>query len=101
MLNNPLLLVCLTIGCGALLGCISVKKVSLGIAGVLFAGLMWGYIEPAVKPPEPLATFGLALFVYAIGLSSSDFLFDTLAHGGWRFLLRGPSDDASAMRAAG
>ena len=90
MLNNPLLLVCLTIGCGALLGCISVKKVSLGIAGVLFAGLMWGYIEPAVKPPEPLATFGLALFVYAIGLSSSDFLFDTLAHGGWRFLLIPP-----------
>jgi putative transport protein len=37
-----------------------------------------------------LATFGLALLVYAIGLSSSDFLFDTWSHGGWRFLLVPP-----------
>lgn len=90
MLNNPLLLVCLAIGCGALIGRISIKKVSLGVAGVLFAGVVWGYLEPTVKPPEALATFGLALFVYAIGLSSSDFLFDTWSHGGWRFLLIPP-----------
>ena len=90
MLNNPLLLVCLAIGCGALLGRISVKNVSLGVAGVLFAGVVWGYIEPTVKPPDVLATFGLALFVYAIGLSSSEFLFDTWSHSGWRFLLIPP-----------
>lgn len=90
MLNNPLLLVCLAIGCGALIGRISIQKVSLGVAGVLFAGVMWGYIEPAVKPPDALATFGLALFVYAIGLSSSEFLFHTWAHGGWRYLLIPP-----------
>ncbi len=90
MLNNPLLLVCLAIGCGSLLGRISIKNVSLGVAGVLFAGVMWGYIEPAVKPPDVLATFGLALFVYAIGLTSSDFLFDTWTHGGWRYLLIPP-----------
>ena len=90
MLNNPLLLVCLAIGCGALLGRIAIKKVSLGVAGVLFAGVMWGYLEPAVKTPDALATFGLALFVYSIGLSSSDYLFETWAHGGWRFLLIPP-----------
>jgi putative transport protein len=82
MLDNPLLLVCLAIGCGALLGRISVKNISLGV--------VWGYLEPAVKPPDVLATFGLALFVYAIGLSSSNFLFDTWLHGGWRFLLIPP-----------
>ena len=90
MLNNPLLLVCLAIGCGALLGRISFKKVTLGVAGVLFAGVMWGYIAPAVKPPDVMATFGLALFVYAIGLSSSDFLFETWSRGGWRYLLIPP-----------
>jgi putative transport protein len=90
MRNNPLLLVCLAIGCGALLGRISIKRVSLGVAGVLFAGVLWGYIEPAVKPPDVLATFGLALFVYAIGLSSSSSLIDTWSHGGWRFLLIPP-----------
>lgn len=90
MLNNPLLLVCLAIGCGALLGRFSIKNISLGVAGVLFAGVAWGYVEPTVKPPDVLATFGLALFVYAIGLSSSNFLFDTWAHGGWHFLLIPP-----------
>lgn len=90
MFSNPLLLVCLAIGSGALLGRISFKNISLGVAGVLFAGVAWGYIEPNVKPPEALATFGLALFVYAIGLSSSDFLFDSWSHGGWRFLLIPP-----------
>ncbi len=90
MFTSPLLLVCLAIGCGALLGRFSVKKVSLGVAGVLFAGIMCGFLEPSVKPPDALATFGLALFVYAIGLSSSDFLIDTWAHGGWRYLLIPP-----------
>jgi putative transport protein len=95
--NNPLLLVCLAIGCGALLGRISIKNISLGVAGVLFAGVFWGYLEPSVKPPDVLATFGLALFVYAIGLSSSDFLFDTWSHGGWRFLLIPPVSIGAAF----
>lgn len=97
MLNNPLLLVCLAIGCGAVLGRVSIQRVSLGVAGVLFAGVMWGYVEPAVKPPDALATFGLALFVYAIGLSSSEFLFHTWAHGGWRYLLIPPVAIGSAF----
>lgn len=91
MFSNPLLLVCLAIGCGALLGRLSIKNVSLGVAGVLFAGVMWGYVEPAVKPPDVLATFGLALFVYAIGLTSSSSLYDTWKQGGWRFLLIPPA----------
>ena len=97
MPSNPLILVCLAISCGALLGSISIKKISLGIAGVLFAGIMWGYIEPGVKPPDVLATFGLALFVYAIGLSSSDFLIDTFSSGGWRYLFIPPIAIGSAV----
>jgi len=97
MLTNPLLLVCLAIGCGALLGRIAIKKVSLGVAGVLFAGVFWGYVEPTVQPPDVLATFGLAMFVYAIGLSSSDFLLDTWSHGGWRFLLIPPAAVGAAF----
>lgn len=91
MLDNPLLLVCLALGCGAVLGRISIRNVSLGVAGVLFAGVMWGYVAPGIKPPDVLATFGLALFVYAVGLSSSDFLFEAWSHGGWRYLLIPPA----------
>jgi putative transport protein len=86
MLENPLLLVCVAIGFGALLGRISIMKVSLGVAGVLFAGVICGYLQPSVRPPDALATFGLALFVYAIGLSSSEHLFDAWSHGGWKYL---------------
>lgn len=100
MLNNPLLLVCLAIGCGAMLGRISIRNVSLGVAGVLFAGVVWGYVVPDVKPPDALATFGLALFVYAIGLSSSDFLFEISSHGGWRFLLIPPAAIGAALLVA-
>ncbi len=87
MFQNPLLLVCLAIGCGSLLGRISLRNVSLGVAGVLFSGIMWGYLEPTIKTPDVLATFGLAMFVYAIGLSTSSILFETWAHDGWRYLL--------------
>lgn len=97
MLNNSLLLVCLAIGCGALLGRISIRQVSLGVAGVLFAGVLWGYVEPSIKPPDVLATFGLALFVYAIGLSTSEFLFQNWAQGGWRYLLIPPVAVGSAF----
>ena len=87
MFDNPLLLVCLAIGLGALLGRLAVFRVSLGVAGVLFAGVICGWLRPGVHPPDALATFGLALFVYSIGLSSSEALFDTWANGGWKFLL--------------
>jgi putative transport protein len=87
MFDNPLLLVCLAIGFGSLLGHVSVGKVSLGVAGVLFSGIILGYLEPGVKPPDALATFSLAMFVYAIGLSTSNLLFATWTHGGWRYLL--------------
>ncbi|GAW67526.1 yidE/YbjL duplication [Geoanaerobacter pelophilus] len=100
MLNNPLLLVCLAIGCGAMLGRVALRNVSLGVAGVLFAGVIWGYLEPGVKPPDALATFGLALFVYAIGLSSSDFLVDLCSHGGWRSLFIPPAAIGAAFFAA-
>ena len=97
MSENPLLLVCLAIGCGAIFGRISIKNVSLGVAGVLFAGVMWGYLVPGVRPPAELATFGLALFVYAIGLSSSDFLFEMSSHGGWHCLLIPPAAISAAF----
>ena len=85
MFQNPLLLVCLAIGLGALLGRLAVYRVSLGVAGVLFAGVICGWLQPGTHPPDALATFGLALFVYSIGLSSSEALFDTWANGGWKF----------------
>jgi len=94
---NTLLIVCLAIAGGALIGGISFKKISLGVAGVLFSGIFFGFITPEAKPPEALATFGLSLFVYALGLSSSSYFFDTLTHGGWRQLFIVPVAIGAAL----
>ena len=55
---------------GLALGSVQVRGVRLGIAGVLFAGLLAGHLGVTIEPGlrEFLREFGLILFVYAIGL---------------------------------
>jgi len=68
--DNPLLLLFLVAGIGFPLGRIQVAGVRLGVAAVLFVGLAFGALDPSLKLPEIIYQFGLALFVYCIGLSS-------------------------------
>lgn len=55
---------------GLLLGRLRVGAVSLGIAGVLFAGLAVAHLGAVVQPLvlEFTRDFGLVLFVYAVGI---------------------------------
>ncbi|MBP2018202.1 putative transport protein [Symbiobacterium terraclitae] len=68
--DNPLLLLFLVAGIGFPLGRIQVAGVRLGVAAVLFVGLAFGALDPSLKLPELVYQFGLALFVYCVGLSS-------------------------------
>ena len=54
---------------GLLLGEVSFFGLRLGVAGVLFVGLAVGSLSPAITLPEVIATLGLVLFVYAMGLA--------------------------------
>jgi putative transport protein len=65
---------------GTALGKIRVAGVSLGIAGVLFAGLLLGYLKLAVDPHvlEFVREFGLILFVYTLGLQIGPGFFGSL-----------------------
>lgn len=85
--SQPLLLF-LVIGIGYLLGHIRVKGFSLGVAGVLFAGLAFGAWQPEGSEPLLIAPqvmeIGLILFVYAIGLASGPGFFASMRHGGSR-----------------
>lgn len=65
---------------GTALGKIRVWGVSLGIAGVLFAGLLLGYLEFTVDPQvlEFVREFGLILFVYTLGLQIGPGFFGSL-----------------------
>ena len=66
--QQPLLALFLTIALGYVAGEITVKGFSLGVGAVLFVALGVGWFAPKSAPPAMLGTFGLALFLYAVGI---------------------------------
>lgn len=65
---------------GSALGKIRVAGVSLGVAGVLFAGLFLGYLKLTIDTHvlEFVREFGLILFVYTLGLQIGPGFFGSL-----------------------
>jgi len=86
--SEPLLLF-VVIGLGFLAGQVKVRGFSLGVAGVLFAGLLIGAWHPEGTEAFTLAPqetqVGLILFVYAVGLTSGSGFFASLRSQGLRF----------------
>lgn len=80
--ENPVLVIFAVIALGYPIGRLRIGPVSLGVAGVLFAGLGAGALFPSVRPPEALHVLGLSMFVYAIGLSSGPSFVTALKSGG-------------------
>jgi putative transport protein len=66
--QQPLTALFLTIALGYIVGEISIKGFSLGIGAVLFVALGVGWFAPKSAPAAMLGTFGLALFLYAVGI---------------------------------
>lgn len=64
----PLVSLFVLLAVGLRLGRIEVAGVSLGTSAVLFVGLLFGHMHFPI--PSGLGTFGLVLFVYAVGLSA-------------------------------
>ena len=56
--------------CGLAVGSIKFKGIGLGIAGVLFAGILTGYVGNPIDYAtlEYVKEFGLVLFIFTIGL---------------------------------
>lgn len=80
--ENPILLLFVVIAIGYWLGTIKISGTNLGVSAVLFVGLIFGAISPEFKIPEIIIFLGLAIFVYAIGLSSAPSFFTTLKQRG-------------------
>jgi putative transport protein len=66
--QQPLMTLFLTVAIGYLVGEISIKGFSLGVGAVLFVALAVGWFAPKAAPAPMLGTFGLALFLYAVGV---------------------------------
>ena len=84
LVENPLLLLFVTCALGYAVGRIRVRGASLGVAAVLFVGLLIGSFNPDLKVPDFAFTFGLAVFVYTIGLASGAGFFQSFSRKGLR-----------------
>ncbi|HMX42610.1 MAG TPA: hypothetical protein PKB12_02725, partial [Elusimicrobiota bacterium] len=69
---------------GLALGQLKVRGLGLGIAGVLFSGLLFGHLGVTLNEHvlEFTREFGLILFVYAIGLQVGPGFFSSLKKEG-------------------
>src|SRR5258708_5395091 len=66
--QQPLMSLFLTIAIGYVVGEINIKGLSLGVGAVLFVALGMGWFAPKSAPAAILGNFGLALFLYAVGV---------------------------------
>ena len=83
-IENPLLLLFFTIAVGYGLGMVSIRGFKLSVAAVLFVGLFLGGLNPDMHIPEFIIYFGLAVFIYSIGLSSAPTFFNSIRQNGVR-----------------
>ncbi len=81
---HAVLVLSLVISLGLAIGNIRVKGVSLGVGGVMFAGLAFGHFHFGISNEIQLflREFGLILFVYAIGLQVGPGFFSSLKQQG-------------------
>lgn len=81
---HTVLVICLVASLGLALGHIKIKGINLGIAGVLFTGLIFGHFGVTINEHvlEFIREFGLILFVYAIGLQVGPGFFSSIRKGG-------------------
>jgi putative transport protein len=81
---STMLYLCLAAFAGAMLGKIEFKGVKLGIAGVLFSGILIAHFGAPVDEHTLhfVRDFGLILFVYSIGLSMGPRFFSSFRKDG-------------------
>ena len=80
--SNSLLALAVILTVGFALGRIRVAGLSLGSAAILFVAIGLSTANPDIQMPPLIYQFGLALFVYCIGLAAGPAFFRTLRSRG-------------------
>ncbi len=84
--GNPVFTFFVILGLGYLLGKLRVGPLSPGpVAGVLFAGLLFGHFGFSMTPA--VQAVGFALFIFSVGYQAGPRFFDVLRTDGLRYLL--------------
>lgn len=82
--ENAVLLLFVVTALGYWIGSVRIRGTGLGVAAVLFVGLGFGAIDPALRIPDMIITLGLTIFVYTIGLQSGPGFFHNIRQHGFR-----------------
>ena len=85
LLDTPVFVLFAVLAAGLALGRISVKGISLGSSGVLFAALLAGHFH--LRIPQGVTELGTALFVYCVGLGVGNRFFASLCSRGSKLVL--------------
>ena len=85
--ENPLIALVIILALGFAIGKIRLGGMSLGTAAILFVAIIFSTLDPNIQLPPLLFQFGLAIFVYAIGLTAGHAFFADFRRRGWRMLL--------------
>ena len=84
MRQQHVLMLFLILGLGYLIGDIRIGSFSLGpVAGVLFAGLFFGYFDFRITPGAQ--SVGFALFIFSVGYQAGPRFFDVLRTDGLKY----------------
>lgn len=81
---QAMVVISLVAGLGIALGSLKVRGVGLGVAGVLFSGLLFGHFGVRInhEVADFVREFGLILFVYTIGIQVGPGFFASLKRNG-------------------
>lgn len=84
---QSLITVMLAIGTGVFLGRLKLGKISFGVSGVMFMGLILGHLGYRINIQilDFIRDFGLILFVYGIGLQVGPSFFSSFKNEGLKF----------------
>ena len=84
---SSLVAIFMVMSMGILIGKLKVKKISLGISGVMFAGILSGHLGYRLDEHviEFLRDMGLILFVYAVGMQVGPSFFSSFKKDGLRY----------------
>jgi Predicted permease len=82
--SRPLITLVVILAVGLAVGRIRVLGISLGAAAVLFVSLGLSTVNPDIQIPAFIYQLGLAMFVYAIGLSAGADFFREFRSRGWK-----------------
>lgn len=80
LFSSPIFALFIIIALGFIVGRIEIKGIALDVSAVIFVALLFGHY--GVMIPSALGNFGMALFIFSIGIQAGPGFFDTFKSKG-------------------